>query len=223
MTREQLEHAIRAACYVAEDDAVVVIGSQSVLGQFPDAPSEVTMSLEADIYPRNHPERAQQIDGALGELSLFHTTHGFYVHGVGPETAVLPADWQARLVPVRSANPRDGTGWCLEAHDLAASKLAVPYREHDSDFVAALLWHGMVDDAVVRERLAALPLPVAERERLVSRFDGIAQAVDIVRQAGHPSPPSLQSGTWPAPRQPEAGAVPDAPIQRPIPPRRSGR
>lgn len=38
MTRDQLEHAIRAACDVAEDTEVYVFGSQAILGQFPEAP-----------------------------------------------------------------------------------------------------------------------------------------------------------------------------------------
>jgi len=35
-----------------------------------------------DLQPVNHPEEIAAIDGALGELSLFHRTHGFYVPGV---------------------------------------------------------------------------------------------------------------------------------------------
>ena len=36
MTREQLEHAIRAACDVAEDTELYVFGSQATLGSQPD-------------------------------------------------------------------------------------------------------------------------------------------------------------------------------------------
>ena len=35
MTRKQLEHLIRAAAVIADDDEIVVIGSQAILGQFP--------------------------------------------------------------------------------------------------------------------------------------------------------------------------------------------
>jgi len=38
MTREELEHAIRAACDVVKETEVYVFGSQSILGQYPDAP-----------------------------------------------------------------------------------------------------------------------------------------------------------------------------------------
>jgi hypothetical protein len=36
MTRAQLEHLIRAAAVIADDDTIVIVGSQSVLGQFPN-------------------------------------------------------------------------------------------------------------------------------------------------------------------------------------------
>jgi len=95
MTREQLEHIIRASATIADDDEIVVIGSQAVLGQFPDAPEELCRSMEADVWPRNHPERWELVDGSIGELSPFHETFGYYAQGVGPETAVLPDGWRA--------------------------------------------------------------------------------------------------------------------------------
>jgi hypothetical protein len=82
MTRAQLEHAIRAACDVANDTELIIFGSQAILGEYPDAPADLRASIEVDIQPRNRPEAVDKIDGALGELSLFHGTHGFYVQGV---------------------------------------------------------------------------------------------------------------------------------------------
>ena len=58
MTREELEHAIRAACDVADETEVYVFGSQAVLGEHPDAPDGLRMSAEVDIAPKNFPERA---------------------------------------------------------------------------------------------------------------------------------------------------------------------
>ena len=91
MTREELEHAIRAACDVAQDDEVYVFGSQAILGQFPDAPSVLRQSAEADIAPVHAIDMVDVIDANLGALSQFHTTHGFYVHGVSLEVAVFTA------------------------------------------------------------------------------------------------------------------------------------
>jgi hypothetical protein len=48
VTRDQLEHAIRAACDVAEDSEVWVFGSQAILGEFPDAPEALRASIEVD-------------------------------------------------------------------------------------------------------------------------------------------------------------------------------
>lgn len=52
MTREQLEHAIRAACDVAKETEVYVFGSQAILGQYPDAPEALRMSAEAAALNR---------------------------------------------------------------------------------------------------------------------------------------------------------------------------
>lgn len=92
--------------------------------------------------------------------SLFQETHGFYVHGVGPETATLPSGWETRLIPVHGPLTDGNTGWCLEAHDLAASKLAAG-RDKDLEYVAALFRHGLADPEEVVRRAATLPVSSA--------------------------------------------------------------
>jgi hypothetical protein len=59
--REQLEHVIRAAATIAADAEIVVIGSQAILGRYPNAPAELLVSADVDVYPRSHPERADLI------------------------------------------------------------------------------------------------------------------------------------------------------------------
>ena len=56
---------------ISGDNEIVVIGSQSILGSFPDAPAELLFSCEADVYPKNKPTLAILIDGAIGEESDF--------------------------------------------------------------------------------------------------------------------------------------------------------
>lgn len=158
MTREQLEHIIRAAATIAADDEIVIIGSQAILGQFPNAPAELLVSVEADVFPRNHPERADLVDGSIGELSPFHQTFGYYAQGVGEQTATLPHGWQQRLVPLRSEGTRGATGWCLEIHDLAVSKYAAN-RPKDRVFVRTLAREGLVDRATLETRWAATDVP----------------------------------------------------------------
>ncbi len=167
MPREQLEHVIRAAARIADAKEIVVVGSQALLGEFPAAPAELLESMEADVYPRDHPERADLIDGAMGELSPFHETHGYYAHGVGPETATLPTGWEDRLVPLPAER---AVGLCLEIHDLVLSKYAAG-REKDRDFVRTAIRHQMVGREVLARRLETMPLAFELRVRIRTFID----------------------------------------------------
>lgn len=169
MTRSELEHVIRAAGAIADDREIVVIGSQSVLGQFPDAPSALLASMEADVYPRNRPERADLIDGAIGEGSHFHEQFGYYAQGVGAATAILPKGWRRRLVRVTNANTGGSVGLCLEVHDLALSKYAAG-REKDLAFTATLARHGMIAKETLLERAAQTRLAPALRKLVEGRI-----------------------------------------------------
>jgi len=169
MQRADLEHIIRAASAITDSDGVVVVGSQAILGQYPNAPSDLLVSVEADVYPRSNPEKAIIIDGAIGEQSSFHAHFGYYAHGVAPETAVLPPDFQKRLVEVRNENTNGYSGWCLEANDLAVSKL-VAGRDKDMDFVRELLKHKMVSSQIMEARAKTLAVDGQVREMVLNRI-----------------------------------------------------
>lgn len=53
MRRDQLQHAIRAARQITGQLEVIVVGSQAILGTYPEyeLPSAATSSLEVDILP----------------------------------------------------------------------------------------------------------------------------------------------------------------------------
>lgn len=53
MRRDQLEHAIRAACQILQAPEVIVVGSQSILGtyRYDQLPRAATLSMEIDILP----------------------------------------------------------------------------------------------------------------------------------------------------------------------------
>jgi hypothetical protein len=155
MKRAELEHLIRAASAITRERDLVIVGSQAILGSIPDAPiraPELVRSLEADMYPLNQPDLADLIEGALGALSSFDSTFGYYADGVGPETAILPAGWQDRLVAVETPATGGGRGLCLEVHDLAISKLAAG-REKDLEFVESMLAHRFTNTEILRARL----------------------------------------------------------------------
>ena len=155
MNRAALEHIIRAAAVISGDDEIIVIGSQAVLASFPDAPAVMLLSDEADVYPKNFPERADLIEGSIGELSPFHDTFGYYAKGASEQTASLPLGWQTRLVPLQNPNTRGATGLCLEVHDLVAAKL-VAGREKDKVYAAAAIAAKIVDVELLLERIAQI-------------------------------------------------------------------
>ena len=65
MTRAQLEHAIRAACDVADDTDLIIFGSQAILGEHPGA---------AKVGWEPHPLRRDQtlhVQLVVGTAALF--------------------------------------------------------------------------------------------------------------------------------------------------------
>ena len=163
---------IAAAANVTGLDAFVVIGSQAILGPFPDAPDELLRSQEADIYPFEDPAAADLIDAMLGDGSQFAAAYGYYAHGVGPETAKPPIGWQGRLVRIevepRVASGRRPIALCLEPHDLVLAKCAAG-RERDWDYARTVVEAGLVDVTVLKDRVGGLPVPPATVE-LIRRW-----------------------------------------------------
>ena len=171
MTRDQLEHLIRAAAVITDDEEIVVIGSQAILGQFPDAPEPMRISVEADLFPRNRPDRTDLIDGSIGELSPFHETFGYYAEGVSEKTAHLPPGWKERLIVVQNENTRGARGLCLEVHDLLVSK-AIAGRDKDSAFLGTAAKHGMADPAILLYRLSMVDVDPRVREKARGMIEG---------------------------------------------------
>lgn len=173
MRRDQLEHIIRAAADLTGRDEFIIIGSQAILGQYPNAPAELKVSQEADLYPTDATDRehiADLIDGNLGAGSRFATTHRIWADGVGPDTATLPARWESRLVLIRNANTRNTAGWCLEAHDIAIAKYRAG-REKDLRYLADLWKAGYVNGPTLRERLDQTDVEDVDRQRMRAAID----------------------------------------------------
>ena len=175
MTRDQLEHLIRAAAVIVADDSIVVIGSQAILGQFPDAPEAMRLSMEADLFPLHHPERSDVIDGSIGELSPFHETFGYYAQGVSEETACLPQGWKERLVVVQNENTRGARGLCLEVHDLLVAKI-IAGRDKDIDFLKEAAKHRMADPETLLHRLETVEVDPAVRGQARAAIQRIFQS-----------------------------------------------
>jgi hypothetical protein len=93
------------------------------------------------------------------------------VHGVSIEAATLPEGWAERTVAVSDPiGTKGNTGHCIEAHDLAASKL-VAGREKDRIFATTLLAEGLVDGAILKERVSLLSVPLERRQSITRSIE----------------------------------------------------
>jgi len=184
MTREELEHIIRASGDITDHYEFVIVGSQSMLGFEPNPEKVFTVSMEADIYPLQAPELADKIEGAIGEGSQFHQSFGYYAQGVGPDTATLPKDWMQRVHRVQNSNTNGRVGYCLGVLDLFLAKAAAG-REKDREFCMALFEYGYVTPAQVLSVVPTMPLDDKEQRSLRATIRRWAKAV---RDAGHNVP-----------------------------------
>ena len=180
MTREELEHVIRASGDVTNQYEFVIVGSQSMLGPVPSPEEVFTVSMEADIYPLQAPELADKIDGAIGEGSQFHRSFGYYAQGVGPETATLPKDWMQRVHRIQNNNTNGRVGYCLDVLDLFLAKAAAG-RAKDREFCMALFEYGYVTLAQALRMVPTMPFDDKEQRTLRATIRRWAKAV---RDAG---------------------------------------
>jgi len=175
MKRAEFEHAIRAAASILGIDQLMVIGSQALHATVSDElPEAAQRSIEVDVvaFDDSEGQKADLIDGSIGEASMFHATFGYYAQGVSESTAVLPEGWRDRLVRFETPATNGVVAWCLEVHDLWISK-AIANRDKDIEFCLALLSTGIVDRVVLRSRLEAVTDLAAELRQVVGqRIEG---------------------------------------------------
>lgn len=175
MNRAQLEHIIRASGEIAGVQDVIILGSQAILGQFPELAEPLfksncedislramtqnilLRSIEVDVLIPDAEGKSDLIDGAIGELSPFHHTYGYYAQGIDSTTAILPEAWRDRLNIVCNKNTNNIRGHCVEIHDLIISKLCAG-RQKDIEFFHAAIKLRLIKQNVLLERLNVTPL-----------------------------------------------------------------
>jgi len=181
LNRNELEHIIRAASDIAGVKSLIILGSQSVLGQFPTLAesfpksdhSEISFisqkrqilcrSVEADIMVPESEEKADLIEAAIGELSSFHHTYGYYAQGVDHTTSKLPEGWKDRLTEICNRNTNGISGLCLDVHDLIISKLYAA-RKKDIQFFQAAVFLRLISKNILSERLKNTQMSEEKRE-----------------------------------------------------------
>lgn len=183
MNRSSLVHLIRAAANITGDHEIVIIGSQAIHGSLTQLPDSAQRSVEADLYPRNSPEKWDLLDGLLGEDSQFHQTYKYYAQGVSPNTAVLPYDWEARAVsiPVDLANGIHGI--CVGLEDLVLSKYAAS-REKDLIYVADVISIGAVEKSLLLTLLEKLPTERCDPNRIRMQIERDFNNAELTKLKG---------------------------------------
>ena len=169
MNRKEFEHSIRAAGGVLGENELLVIGSQAIHASVRDVPRMAALSMEADVAAFYDPDeqKADLIDGTIGEVSMFHRTFGYYVEGVSQSTATLPRGWRDRLVRYETPNTNGVVAWRLEVHDLWISK-AIANRKKDVEYCQVLLAEGIVSTETLARRLDEVGDIGAKTRRLVA-------------------------------------------------------
>ena len=183
MNRSELEHIIRAAGEIAEVQKVIILGSQAILAQFPNLSEELSesdgseislvlqnreilvRSIEADIMIPDSAAKTEIVEGAIGELSSFHNSFGYYAQGVDRTTSKLPDGWETRLVEICNKNTNGISGLCLEIHDLIISKLYAG-RKKDIEFFQAAVNLGLLLRETLTERMNKVSM-TADRKHLI--------------------------------------------------------
>lgn len=183
MNRTQLEHIIRASGEIAGVQDVIILGSQAILGQFPELTEPVfksdgeelsaqemsqrilLRSIEVDVLIPDAEEKSDLIDGAIGELSPFHHTYGYYAQGIDSTTALLPEGWRERLITICNQNTNHIRGYCVEIHDLIISKLYAK-RQKDIEFFHAAIKLQLITQDLLLKRLDVTPLSEGQKKMI---------------------------------------------------------
>jgi hypothetical protein len=177
MTKAEFEDLLNRAGKIARDLDFFLIGSQSLRGTCPSIPRDFPKTIEADLYPRRHPQAWSLLRMELGNQSKFFKQHGYYLDCVDPGLATLPDGWTERLIPFRTPRTGGVTAWCLDPADLFATKL-VAWRGKDRQFLAVMLKHDLVRPPVVLKRIEDLPVSPRQRVELKHQLE---QLVAVAR------------------------------------------
>ena len=179
MQPHELAHLLRAAGSIINEKQFIVVGSQSVIGKYPNAPEELLRSNEVDLIAKNKPKETERLN-TIGELSQFHQTHGYYADPVDKNTSILPKKWNSRLVNFTMPDSDGVTGLCLDPHDLFVAKVAAG-REKDIEYVKVMIEHSMVSMERVIEYANTIPVPEDDlglKDRVLAKITQLYAGVD---------------------------------------------
>jgi hypothetical protein len=176
MRFDSLIHLAKISRALAKDRRIVVLGSSSLLGCFPELgePGQpLETSLDADLLVDGIDEgMAAVFKEAIGAESLFERQVGCHADVLRSAIQdVFPVGWEERLVPLADC---DGV-FCLEPHDMAAAKLQAG-RPKDVALIAALLKTNRLNLQTIEARLLTTKM---QEKMILFAHERLAEAVAI--------------------------------------------
>lgn len=190
-TIEDLVETVRVIARLFKTDKVFIIGSQSILLSWPNAPVVLRSSGEIDAYPENakiweiqqkaldpddDPKASEEINALYGEGSAFHREHGFYIDGVDENTARLPEDWNKRAVTkMVDVDDRKVLAVAPCPEDIIVSKLA-RLSQKDKQFVEGYYKARPFNRELVIERIKKTNLEAELQEQAINFVSGLPDA-----------------------------------------------
>lgn len=188
MTRDELAHIVRAAHQVTGDPHLVVLGSQALLGSFPEAwlPSAVSSGSRADLafVDDSSARRSTAIDTGLGGSSYFQERFRVHARCTPLDPATLPVGWRERAVPYRFGEVGGSAAVCLEPHDVVLSQM-LTCRERAHELAAALLDAFLIVWQTLLGRVDELPVDQMQRDDVaasIRRLPPVAQHLTAAHQ-----------------------------------------
>lgn len=170
MTREQLAHLLRLAASVADDEEVIVVDSQAILGSYEDnklrEPAHPLDRSGRLLHQRPGPHEENQTHGAPGEDSASHEMFGYYAQGVDVTTATLQTP---------------GGRSTFETRPLSAESCWLWFRVSDAGDVSALDPYQRIQPAGATP---GEPLPQLEGVKSVSAPDVAGEIGDSCQVGG---------------------------------------
>ncbi|CAN5412076.1 hypothetical protein BH20VER3_BH20VER3_21480 [soil metagenome] len=191
MRLESLVHVVRVASAITPGRRIVILGSSSLLGSFPELGDEtgpLETSFDADLLIEGVDEQlAAVLEEAIGMESLFKAREGYFADTLRPTvTETFPRGWEARLVSL----PGCEAASCLDPHDLAAVKMQTG-REKDFVLCAELLAMGRLRSDLIDERLQETRM--TERMMVLSS-QRLQQTIEMAKDAAaRNNPPGSSS------------------------------
>lgn len=207
LTREKVEHGLRAAAEVLQTDELVLIGSATAIFQDGRYTARMALSDEIDTYSVDHHEENRDALLVIGTGSQFNRTHGFYVDGVSPQTARMPSDWRDRASTSALRSDPSIRVVVPELNDVALSKM-IAWREKDVGWLEDATMLGRLDPVAMAARIDRMPLHRVEipSEELNRRLQVLGRYAGPRAVAALEHLPSLPAGPVPVRAQSLASA-----------------